>query len=96
MKLHNSEFEEFEKLSLSELHKRAYESIDREEYPFNDDTYEKFESEEFSINEYVKNPYDYGSEEYLSAMEKINLNREQYRKKVLDSQIKRRICSKSR
>ena len=86
MKLHNSEFEEFEEMSLEELHKRAYESIDREDYPFNDDTKEASESEEFSIGMYVENPYDYGSPEYLSAMEKINANREKYRKKVLERQ----------
>lgn len=37
MKLHNSEFEEFEELSLEQLHKKAHESIEKEEYPFNDD-----------------------------------------------------------
>lgn len=86
MKLHNSEFEEFEELSLEQLHKKAYESIEKEEYPFNDDTYESTESEEFSIEQHIKNPYDYGSPEYLSAMEKINANREKYRKKILERQ----------
>lgn len=86
MKLHNSEFEEFEELSLEQLHKKAYESIEREEYPFNDDTNELIESEEFSSGMYVENPYDYGSPEYFYAMEKINANREKYRKKVLERQ----------
>lgn len=48
--------------------------------------YESTETEEFSIGMYVENPYDYGSEEYFSAMEKINANREKYRKKVLERQ----------
>lgn len=96
MKLHNSEFEEFEEMSLEELHKRAYESIDREEYPFNDDTKEVSESEEFSIGLYVENPYDYGSPEYLSAMEKINANREKYRKEVLERQIIKRLSGNQR
>lgn len=96
MKLHNSEFEEFEELSLEQLHKKAYESIEREEYPFNDDTYESIESEEFSIEQHIKNPYDYGSEEYLSAMEKIKANREKYKKEVLEKQIIQRLSGKYR
>lgn len=96
MKLHNSEFEEFEEMSLEELHKRAYESIDREDYPFNDDTKESLESEEFSIEQHIKNPYDYGSEEYLSAMEKIKANREKYKKEVLEKQIIRRLSGNYR
>lgn len=95
---YSEEFEEIENLSLEELHKRAYESIDREEYPFNDDTFEhNTGSEEFSIEQYTKDPYDYGSEEYLNAMRKINANREKYRKEVLDKQIiMKNIFSKDR
>lgn len=96
MKLHNKEFEDFEEMSLEQLHKKAYESIEREEYPFNDDTIEPYESEEFSIEEHIKNPYDYGSKEYLEAMEKINANREAYRKKFLEKQIIKRMMGNHR
>lgn len=96
MKLYNKEFEDFEEMSLEELHKRAYESIEREEYPFNDDTIEHYESEEFSIEEHIKNPYDYGSKEYLEAMEKINANREAYRKKALENQIIKKMMGNHR
>lgn len=78
-----------QKLSLDELHKRAYESLNKyDNYnngDFEDMPKTKHEDEEFniendySIEEEIKNPYDYGSKEYLEAIQRINEKRLKYR-----------------
>lgn len=81
-------------MSLEELHKRAYESIDREDN-YNFDDREQSIINEYSIEEYIKNPYDYGSVEYNEAMTKILKNREKYRKEVLEKQNIKYTISKT-
>lgn len=83
MKLTTPEFREFEEMTLEELHKRAYESIDREDN-YNLGEHEDIKPtpdfDDYSIEEEIKNPYDYGSPEFITAMEKIKANRDKHRK----------------
>ena len=93
-KIYDPFFEEYDNMSLEELHKKAYESIDKEDnYNFGDE--EQSIPNEYNIEEYIKNPYDYGSKEYNEAMTKILKNREKYRKEVLEKQNIRYNISKS-
>lgn len=88
MKLVNDEYKEFEELSLEQLHKKAYENIDRHEdynYGEHEDIHKDLD-EEYSIENEIKDPYDYGSPEYVSAMEKILANRAKYREDKLAKQ----------
>lgn len=78
-----------QKLSLDELHKRAYESLNKydnynngdfEDMPKTKRGDEEFNIEnDYSIEEEIKNPYDYGSKEYLEAIQRINEKRLKYR-----------------
>lgn len=83
MKLTNDNYKEFEEMSLEQLHKKAYEAL--EEDRFEDYNYGMHEDiptdtdNEYSIEEQIKDPYDYGSPEYLNAMERILANRAKYR-----------------
>lgn len=89
MKDYTDSFFEDEHLSLEELHKRAYASIDKFEdfnYGENEDIHNNDEDEEYSIEREIKNPYDYGSDEFNSAMERILANRAKYRKDKLAEQ----------
>lgn len=89
MKDYTDSFFEDEHLSLEELHKRAYASIDRFEnfnYGEHEDIHNTQEDDEYSIENEIKNPYDYGSEEFNSAMEKILANRAKYREDKLAKQ----------
>ena len=40
---------------------------------------DNFEKEELEIREALKEPFDYGSDEYLTLIDKIKKNREKYR-----------------
>lgn len=93
-KVYDPFFDEYDNMTLEELHKKAYNSIDREDnYNFSDNKQDV--SDEYSIEEYTKEPYDYGSEEYNIAMSKILQNREKYRREVLDRQNIKYIKNKS-
>lgn len=85
MKLVNHDYLEFEELSLEQLHKKAYESLERDEdYNYgNNEDIPIDNDNEYSIEHEVKDPYDYGSPEYNAAMEKILANRAKYRKDVM-------------
>ena len=92
-------FDDFDNLSLEELHKLAYATRDKEDN-FNYGDFEDMsseseefcfdtmgsESEDYKIEDYTRNPYDYGSEEYLKVMEKLKKRREEYRNKQLNKQ----------
>ena len=85
MKLANHDYLEFEELSLEQLHKKAYESLERDEdynYGNNEDIPTDTDNE-YSIEHEIKDPYDYGSPEYNAAMEKILANRAKYRKDIM-------------
>lgn len=89
MKLVNHDYLEFEELSLEQLHKKAYESLERDEdynYGNNEDIQIDTDNE-YSIEHEIKDPYDYGSPEYNAAMEKILANRAKYRKDVTAKNI---------
>lgn len=64
----NEETYEYEDISLEELHWRVHNSMDRSDN-FNYGEYEDF----------TENPYDYGSQEYLTTMEKLKAQRDKYR-----------------
>lgn len=85
MKLVNHDYLEFEELSLEQLHKKAYESLERDEdYNYgNSEDIPIDNDNEYSIEHEVKDPYDYGSPEYNAAMEKILANRAKYRKDIM-------------
>lgn len=85
MKLVNHDYLEFEELSLEQLHKKAYESVERDEdYNYgNNEDIPIDNDNEYSIENEIKDPYDYGSPEYINAMEKILANRAKYRKDVM-------------
>lgn len=85
MKLVNHDYFEFEELSLEQLHKKAYESVERDEdYNYgNNEDIPIDNDNEYSIENEIKDPYDYGSPEYINAMEKILANRAKYRKDVI-------------
>lgn len=85
MKLVNHDYLEFEELSLEQLHKKAYESVERDEdYNYgNNEDIPTDNDNEYSIENEIKDPYDYGSPEYINAMEKILANRAKYRKDVM-------------
>lgn len=85
MKLVNHDYLEFEELSLEQLHKKAYESVERDEdYNYgNNEDIPMDNDNEYSIENEIKDPYDYGSPEYINAMEKILANRAKYRKDVM-------------
>lgn len=85
MKLVNHDYLEFEELSLEQLHKKAYESVERDEdYNYgNNEDIPIDNDNEYSIENEIKDPYDYGSPEYINAMEKILANRAKYRKDVI-------------
>lgn len=79
------EFEEIEKLSLTELHFRAYASLDRED---NFNLGETEEPHDYDVGEFINEPYDYGSSEYFEKMELLKQKRDQYRKsKEVQQQI---------
>lgn len=50
---------------------------------------DNFEKEELEIHEVLKEPFDYGSEEYLALIDKIKKNREKYRAKQEVNQVLR-------
>lgn len=85
MKLVNHDYLEFEELSLEQLHKKAYESLERDEdYNYgNNEDIPTDNDNEYSIEHEIKDPYDYGSPEYDKAMEKILANRAKYRKDIM-------------
>lgn len=85
MKLANHDYLEFEELSLEQLHKKAYESLERDEdYNYgNNEDIQTDNDNEYSIEHEIEDPYDYGSPEYNAAMEKILANRAKYRKDVM-------------
>lgn len=85
MKLVNHDYLEFEELSLEQLHKKAYEALERDEdYNYgNNEDIRIDKDDEYSIENEIKDPYDYGSPEYINAMEKILANRAKYRKDVM-------------
>ena len=93
MKLVNHDYLEFEELSLEQLHKKAYESLEKDEdynYGNNEDIPTNNDNE-YSIENEIKDPYDYGSPEYINAMEKILANRAKYRKDVMARNILTRM-----
>ena len=85
MKLANHDYLEFEELSLEQLHKKAYESLERDEdYNYgNNEDIQTDNDNEYSIEHEIEDPYDYGSPEYNAAMEKILANRAKYRKDIM-------------
>lgn len=85
MKLANHDYLEFEELSLEQLHKKAYESLERDEdYNYgNNEDIPIDNDNEYSIEHEIEDPYDYGSPEYNAAMEKILANRAKYRKDIM-------------
>lgn len=93
MKLVNHDYLEFEELSLEQLHKKAYESLERDEdYNYgNNEDIPIDNDNEYSIENEIKDPYDYGSPEYINAMEKILANRAKYRKDVMAKNTLARI-----
>lgn len=80
IKILNEETYEYEDISLEELHKRVYDSMDRSDN-FNNGEHEdlKTTTDDYDIADFTKNPYDYGSPEYLTTMEKLKAKRDKYR-----------------
>lgn len=80
IKILNEETYEYEDISLEELHKRAYNSVDRSDN-FNNGEHEDLKTpiDDYDIIDFIKNPYDYGSQEYLTTMEKLKAQRDKYR-----------------
>lgn len=76
----NEETYEYEDISLEELHRRVHNSIDRSDN-FNYGEYEDLEkpTNDYDIEDFTENPYDYGSHEYLTTMEKLKAQRDKYR-----------------
>ena len=50
---------------------------------------DNFEKEELEIREALKEPFDYGSDEYLALIDKIKKNRERYRAEQEVNQVLR-------
>lgn len=80
IKILNEETYEYEDVSLEELHKRVYDNMDRSDN-FNNGEHEDLKTpiDDYDIADFTKNPYDYGSQEYLTTMEKLKARRDKYR-----------------